>query len=250
MKKYNILIGDDDKTCLRYLKRAFESSNFTVTSSLSCKEIIELIKNNKFDCFLLDYNFDDGTALDICRVIRGDEDIKKTPIVILSGYPEKIVSSFNDCLVDIFIEKDKMMKQILELIKGLLKRKEREKGILFDSDLILDYKNLNIMKDDKIIATLSKNQFILFSLLFENISNYVSEKMVIKHLFQKDDSVNKKNSFRALMRRLRQKLGPKISRRIKNKRGKGWSYFQPRLNNSKIQPIFTTKTNIDFSLVK
>ncbi|MCK4935432.1 MAG: response regulator transcription factor [Elusimicrobiales bacterium] len=234
MKKYNILIGDDDKTCLRYLKRAFESSNFTVTSSLSCKEIIELTKTNKFDCFLLDYNFNDGTALDICRVIRADKSIQKVLIVILSGYSEERSKSYNDCQADMFIEKDKTPKQILPLIKGLLRRIDWERGTNFDSDLILDFKTLSVMKGDETVASLSKEQFSLFSLLFENVSNCVSEESAIKCLFQKDDLMNKKDAFRSLMCRLRQNLGPKISRRIKNKRGKGWFYYQPRLNNSKI----------------
>ena len=242
MKKYNILIGDDDKACLFFLKKLFKFSNFEITSAVSCKEIIGLLKKNKFDCFLFDYHFADGTALELCRVIRGDKDMKKAPIMIHSGYFEETTNGYNACLVDMFVEKGKTSGQIPELIKGLLKRQENAKGVSCNSDLILDFKTLSVMKGDKTIATLSIEQFSFFSLLVENAPHCVTEEAVFKHVFRKDDFTDKKAALRALICRLRHKLGPKISRRIKNKRGKGWFYSQPKHKNSEhISPISQEK---------
>lgn len=55
MNKYTMLIAEDDAATLRMLEKGFRAAGFTLHSTKTCAKALELIKEHKFDCLLLDY---------------------------------------------------------------------------------------------------------------------------------------------------------------------------------------------------
>ena len=132
MRRQTILIVEDDKAALYVLEKSFCLAGFSVYTAKSCCEAFKLIKENKFDMLLLDYYLKDGTAFDICKKVRSDNDLPKIPIVVLSGYPEGMVSNCDACQADVFVEKNKPCSEVILVVKSLLRRIEWERGILSD----------------------------------------------------------------------------------------------------------------------
>ena len=107
-----ILIIDDDKFWRSLLARFLTSSKYTVHSAGSCTEGIALAGLHRPDCILLDYHLKDGDASDVCRSVRGSEEIKDTPIIILSSDPLAEESAYLDCSAEKFILKGEPMANI------------------------------------------------------------------------------------------------------------------------------------------
>ena len=227
MNQYTILIVEDDAAALRMLEKGFRRAGFTVHSVKNCVEAFKSIKQYKPDCLLLDYCLEDGTAFDICKRVRTDDKIKKVPIVILSGHSEKSLSSYTVCQADFFVEKDKTCKEVIVIVESLLRRLEWERGIVKNTDITLDPENLSVLVYGKRIVKLTSDQFLFFSIIFKKSPDFVKEEIIVKHIFNLDSSHDKSEAIRSLVCRLRQKLGPRLAFRIKNKRNKGWIYIQP-----------------------
>jgi len=230
-----ILIAEDHKFSLTLLARYFQASGFTVYPTATCGEAIKLADQYKPDCFLLDYHLVDRTADDICRFVRGNEYLKKSPIIILSGDTEQAIDSYEICQADAFIEKGKSYDEIMAVIRRLVQRAEWERGILKKPDLTLDARTLRLLKGDRPIVQLSPEQFRFLAILFERNQAFVKEDELCAYVFA-DTPSGKREAIASLAYRLRRKLGPQLSRRIKNKRYRGWIYIQPRLRNKDSSP--------------
>jgi DNA-binding response OmpR family regulator len=122
MEKTKILILENNKTTLYFLKKGFQSAGFDIYTAESCIEALKSIKENKFDLLLLDYFLNDGTAFDICKKARAEKTPLKIPIVIFSGQPELIGDSIKKCQADLFIQKDRPCSMVVLAVKTLLRR--------------------------------------------------------------------------------------------------------------------------------
>lgn len=170
-----ILIADDEEVCLQALSLYFKGRGFTVYSAKNCGEAIALSARYKPDCFLLDYHLEARTAAEICRYLRGDEVLKKAPVIILSGDPEQAVNSYDICQADVFIEKGKPFRELLALVKRQLRRRGWDKGLFTADDIVLDAGTLSVIRADHEPISLPPEQFRFFSRLFERSPDFVPE---------------------------------------------------------------------------
>ena len=56
---------------------------YEVTTATSVAEAIRLVGNERFDLYVLDNRFHDGTGVELCRKIRATD--RQTPIIFYSG---------------------------------------------------------------------------------------------------------------------------------------------------------------------
>ena len=112
------------------------------------------------------------------------------------------------------------------MVQSLLRRVNWERGTISRHDLALDGENLQVLKNSKHAAYLSREQFSCLSLLLEKSPAFVSEGEIIAAVYAGDP--DKAEALHSLMYRLRKSLGARLGRRIKCKRKQGWIYVQPR----------------------
>ncbi|MBU2572910.1 MAG: winged helix-turn-helix domain-containing protein [Elusimicrobia bacterium] len=227
-----ILIAEDDREVLRILDRYFSVCGFTVYSAENNAAAIELAGRYRPDCFLLDYHLADGPAAGICRFVRGDEYLKKAPIIMLSGDPGQIINSCEICQADVFVQKGRGCAELLAVVKRQLNRVEWDRGVIKKPDFTLNAATLCIMRGERPTHQLSPEQFRFFSLLVEKSPDFVTEEAICSYVFM-DTPSERQEAISSLVYRLRRKLGPRLARRIKNKRYRGWIYVQPRLQTRK-----------------
>lgn len=225
---HTILIAEDNPAALKFLIRYFSTYGFTVYPAATNAASIELAKQHHPECFLLDYHLADGDASAVCRFVRNDEHLKNTPVIIRSGDLDIEVASYNDCQADIFVDKCSSYTALLAIVRRQLKRAEWSAGRLAKADLTLDAPNLRLLRTSYPPIQLSPEQFRFFSLLLEQSQEFVTENTIYDRVFAGATPGNSA-AICALVYRLRQRLGPQLSRRIKSKRGRGWIYLQPRL---------------------
>ncbi|HAT72091.1 MAG TPA: hypothetical protein DCS63_04675 [Elusimicrobia bacterium] len=231
MNRRTVLIVDDDKIWLRSISEFFRIFNYNVRTALSCAEGLSLAKEHRPECVLLDFHLPDGEAGYFCGLIRADPDLKKTPIIIVSGDGEQEYASYLNHQADGFVLKGGPLNKIRMLMESLLRRIWWERGIIEKGDLRLETENLGVFRGSELLARLSLEQFRFFFILMDRSPKFVSEEDILKFISGTDTAPEKYEALRGLANRLRTKLGPRLGRRIKGSSLSGWIYVQPAKDN-------------------
>ncbi|MDA8132149.1 MAG: response regulator transcription factor [Elusimicrobia bacterium] len=226
MGRTTLLIVDDDPAWLKMMAGFFAAEGFDVRTAGSCAEAVAAAGASRPDCLLLDYHMNDGDGGMVCSSLRSDAALRNTPIIMVSADPAQEIPAYAEYQADGFILKGSPLAKIRAVVDSVLRRVAWERGIIEKGDLRLEKETLGVFRNSKPAVTLSKNQFQLLSLLVERSPAFVPEAEIaclILGVAQDERS----DAVRALVHRLRQKLGLQLGRRIKCKRNLGWIYVQP-----------------------
>jgi DNA-binding response OmpR family regulator len=227
MNQTTLLIVDDDPTYLRTVSAYFNQSGFTVRTAVTCADALASAEELRPDCMLLDYHLTGGDGSNVCYSLRADTRLKKTPIIMVSGDPEQEMPAYTDYKADGFLLKGTSLAKVQAVVETVLRRVNWERGILQKGDLRIERETLKVFRGNTQAATLSEEQFQLLFMLMEKSPEFVSEETISGQILGAGPEV-KSEAVRALLHRLRQRLGPQLCRRIKSKRRLGWTYVQPR----------------------
>jgi CheY-like chemotaxis protein len=81
-RKLVLCVDDDEDTCGE-MSALLELSGCMVRTASSMADGLTLARSQAFDLYLLDYNFVDGTGIELCQKLRAFD--PATPIVFCSG---------------------------------------------------------------------------------------------------------------------------------------------------------------------
>ncbi len=84
-KKANILIVDDDSGIGEMLQMLLEMEGHNVSVSENANDAEQLIKEKNIELIILDMLISGVNGTDVCAKIRGNKDIDKTPILMMSA---------------------------------------------------------------------------------------------------------------------------------------------------------------------
>jgi len=84
MKKYNILLVDDDSIVLKGIGKGLEKEGYSVTTAESGEEAIELLREANFDLVITDLVM--GSVDGIAVLKKSKEISPEIPAIILTGY--------------------------------------------------------------------------------------------------------------------------------------------------------------------
>jgi len=82
-----LLCVDDDRDTCEMLTLLLSHAGYEVEHALSVGDGLAKARRGGFDLILLDWSFEDGTGLDLCRQIRAFE--SRTPIIFYTGEMDK-----------------------------------------------------------------------------------------------------------------------------------------------------------------
>lgn len=80
-----ILIVDDDEMVLMALNELLKPEGYEIDSVGSAKEALSKIDENGYDLLMLDIIMPEMNGLELCKMIRGRENYRETPIVFLTA---------------------------------------------------------------------------------------------------------------------------------------------------------------------
>lgn len=84
-----ILIADDDPEVRKLLASVLEQRGFQTKACANLSETFRICKETDFDCILLDYVFEDGTAEDFLARVRA-ENVSAPPVLVVSGFADAL----------------------------------------------------------------------------------------------------------------------------------------------------------------
>jgi DNA-binding NtrC family response regulator len=104
----NILVVDDDKTCLESIRKVLEREGHTVRTVETVDSALDALRLHHFDLVVCDYRMPGKTGIDLLAELKRSQ--APVPVLMISAY------------ADAFAEKTIMRLGALELMKKPIRR--------------------------------------------------------------------------------------------------------------------------------
>ncbi len=136
IKRPSLLIVEDEEDLREITREWFEAEDFIVITSESKADAMFKLKNQPFDCILLDLKIKGGDGTDIISYIRNDkgELNRSTPIIVLSGHIDKMIIAEHGNKISAAVVKPVDRPQLIEKVKQVMAgHRMRRPGVLLAS---------------------------------------------------------------------------------------------------------------------
>ena len=131
MEKQKIMVIDDEVDIARLLVAELEAAGFSASFADNGEEGMEKVRKEKPDLLLLDWKLPDMEGIDICRILKSEEETEYLPIIMLTAQSsEKDKIKGFDAGAEDYVTKPFSSGELLAGIKGILKRVKRERKSL------------------------------------------------------------------------------------------------------------------------
>jgi two-component system phosphate regulon response regulator PhoB len=123
MAKERILLVDDEEDILNLVKYNLEREGFKVEAVTTGEMAVRSARENVPDLILLDLMLPGMDGLDVCRILKNDKNVMKTPIVMLTakGEDSDIVAGL-ELGADDYITKPFSPRVLVARVKAVLRR--------------------------------------------------------------------------------------------------------------------------------
>jgi two-component system, OmpR family, alkaline phosphatase synthesis response regulator PhoP len=142
MPHENILVIEDDEDIQELILHNLSKNGFSVTAASSGEDGLKKLRQNVFNCVLLDLMLPGMDGLDVCRIIKKDSKLQSVPIIMITARGEEtdIVSGL-ELGADDYIVKPFSPRVLIARIHSILRRKSGEQ---YDNSTILTMKGIEI----------------------------------------------------------------------------------------------------------
>ena len=206
-----ILLIEDNLSIQKGLLYSLKQNQYEVLISSSCKEALNLLKENEFSLIILDVSLPDGNGFDLYKPIKEEYEI---PTIFLTArdLEEDIVKGFSLGAED-YITKPFLMGELLARIKRILNRSIKN-NIIEVRDIKIDTDKMTVYKNNKevILTTLEYNILLL---LFTNLNRVITRDIIIDKIFLLTGNDVYDNTVTVYIKRIREKLNTDIIKTIK-----------------------------------
>jgi len=201
----NLLIVDDDKQIIDFLKPSLKAEGFVVDTANNGEDGLYKSKINEYDLIVLDNTLPKMLGLDVCKEVRKAK--SEVSILILSATVETGTKvDFLNAGADDYLTKPFLFSELLARIKALLRRpKNIEHTILKVDNLTLDTESHTVMLGKKAIG-LTMKEFSLLEYFMKNKNRVLSRAEILEHVWGEEADIFS-NTIETHVLNLRKKVG-------------------------------------------
>ena len=208
----NLLIIEDDKDILSFLKRGLEEEGYNVATAENGEIGEYKAIENIYDVLIVDWMLPDKDGIEIIKEIRKQ---KNTPILMLTakGTLKDKVEGFKSGADDYLVKPFEFEELILR-IEALYRRSLNSgKNLIKIKDLEIDIETKSVKKNEKTIR-LNNKEYELLLFMIKNKNQILSNSMIKEYLWKDTEYINS-NVIAVTMYNLRKKIGKDIITNIK-----------------------------------
>lgn len=179
-----ILIVDDESNIREVVKEYARVSGFECSEASDGLEAIKLVKENDFDCVILDIMMPELDGFSACRKIK---ELKDIPVIMLSARQEENDKLF--CFeigVDDYVTKPFSPKELMARIKAVTeRRKNRQETSLEFEELKININARTVTIDGRKIMMTPKEMDLLIYLV-QNKNIALSRENILQAVWRYD----------------------------------------------------------------
>ena len=211
-----ILVVDDEYDVTELLSYNLRRNGFTVKSVNDPRRALEVVREFEPNLIVLDIMMPDLSGLQVCRMIRQENSLKKIPIVFLSAKTEEgdriegFESGADDYVCKPFSPKELMLR-ILAVLKRAGEKVENsgEAKIVEVNEICLDVEHHRVEVRGLPIE-LTATEFRLLKLLMQELGKVQTREKLLQKVWNYENDIETR-TVDTHMRRLREKLGAEAS---------------------------------------
>ena len=205
--KGKIRIADDEPDILEILDYNLSNEGYEVVSAKNGDEAIINAKKHKPDLIILDIMMPGKSGLEVCNILRTQDDFKETTILFLSALnDESIELKGFDNGADDYITKPVSPKVLISKINAIFKRITKSHSTTLQiGDLIINREEYNIVYKGEEI-NLARKEFELLALLAGKPGKVFLRNEILSLVWGSDVIVGDR-TIDVHIRKIRQKLG-------------------------------------------
>ncbi|MGE5893703.1 MAG: response regulator [bacterium] len=122
-----VLVVDDEPFILLMIEDKLTSAGYDVITSRSGRGIIDIMRKERPDLVILDWMMPEISGIDLCLRIKGDDDLSKTPVFMLTARGREDDEKFGmKCGVEQYITKPFSPKLLLSMLEETIGGKKHE----------------------------------------------------------------------------------------------------------------------------
>lgn len=165
MSQEKVLIIDDEEHIVELIKYNLESAGYVTDVMYNGRDGLARAKEMKPSLIILDLMLPLMDGLEVCRNIRKDEELRNTPIIMLTAKSEEIDKILGlELGADDYMTKPFSVRELMARIRALLRRIspiEEEKSVFNFADVTIDYQKHMVTKgEEKVELTLKEYELL------------------------------------------------------------------------------------------
>ena len=165
-----ILIVDDEIKIREVVSEYAKASGYECEQSNNGKDAVEKVRNNDYDCVILDIMMPELDGFSACKKIKA---IKDVPVIMLSARHEEDDKLFSfDLGVDDYVVKPFSPKELMARIKAVCERNNKHNNDKYQFDtLVIDVAGRTVSIDnEKITLTPKELDLLIYMVEHKNIA--------------------------------------------------------------------------------
>jgi len=222
-----ILVVDDEPDAIELLKVNLKSAGFDVTTAADGDEALKKARALLPDLIILDLMLPEVDGLEVCKILRRDQRISATPVIMLTAKAAEIDRVLGlELGADDYVTKPFSPRELVLRVKRLL----RTGAPAGAKDDVFTLKGLTIdiprhqasVKGRPI--DLTATEFKLLTVLAQRRGRVQSREQLLQDVWEYDNLIDTR-TVDTHMRRLREKLGP-AAKYLDTVRGVGYRFVE------------------------
>jgi DNA-binding response OmpR family regulator len=235
MKKYEVLLVEDDVTLASALKYNLEAEGYAVSYAAGVSQAEESISGRIYDLIIMDVNLPDGNGFDLCKALRETEapdkqrsESQRTPVIFLTANDlERDVLKGYELGADDYVTKPFSLRILMKKVEALLRRTSSHGSseVYADGLLEVDFSGMTALCGGEAIG-LTPLEFRILRALTANAGNVLTRETLLEKLWDAGGDFVDAHSLTAGMSRLRGKIETAAGRKyIKTIYGMGYMWL-------------------------
>ena len=176
-----ILIADDEPNQIELMKFNLEKNGFLVKTAYNGEKALDMIYEKKPNVLIADWMMPKMSGIELCKILRSNEDTKLLPIIMLSARSEEADKSLGlDTGADDYISKPFSPMELVSRVKALIRRTNTSMSIdeLIVGELKISLSEMQVFRNDQLIK-LGPKEFKLLTLLAERPGHIFSRQKLL-----------------------------------------------------------------------
>tara|TARA_Y100000590_G_scaffold468968_1_gene654147 strand:- start:3041 stop:3739 length:699 start_codon:yes stop_codon:yes gene_type:complete len=191
LKKNTILVVEDEENLLAAIKYNLDNEGYLSITANNGTEAIGLVSSEDPDLVILDVMLPELDGLEVCRIIRKDNDV---PIIFLTAKDQEMDRVVGlELGADDYVVKPFSMRELLARVKAMLRRqrvkdsftKDHLEEVLVSGSLSLNTASRILTRDGEILD-IKPRAFDLLLLLMQNKGRAFSREQILERLWGTD----------------------------------------------------------------
>jgi len=222
-----ILVVEDEKNIRELIEFNLKNAGFSVVKAVDGKEALDKL-SSEIDLVVLDLMLPEIDGMEVCRKIRGNDELRKIPIIMLTAKGEEVERILGlEMGADDYMTKPFSPRELIARIKAIFRRIKESKSeseqiedeVIKIGSLSLDISRHEVeYEGEKIVLT--PKEFELLRYLLVNQGRVLSRELLLEKIWGYEYAGDTR-TVDVHIRRLRKKINEDL---IETVRGVGYKF--------------------------